>query len=144
MHPPGFSRGGCSGSGLRCSGSCPNTGQWHPWIASRHPVAGQKNSLLDQMQFVCHGSSSCSPGVVTRSEDIRAQSGRACHNGLLVQEGESGVRFQRLTRSIHRSYVVKSGVGIVDSQARGGFQSVHHGTGKNSRYSGVLVRIRYS
>jgi hypothetical protein len=56
----------------------------------------------------------------------------------------SQFRFQRLTRSIHRSYVVKSGVKIVDSQARGGFQSAHHDTGKNSRYSGALVRIQCS
>jgi len=43
--------------------------------------------------------------------------------GLLVREGESGIHYQRLTRSIHMSRVVKSGVEIVGSQARGGFQS---------------------
>ena len=39
---------------------------------------------------------------------------------------------------------MKSSVGIVGSQAKGGFQSAHHGTSKNSKYLGVLVRIRYS
>ena len=68
----------------------------------------------------------------------------AWRNGLLVREGESGFLHQRLTRSIHRSYIVKSEVKIVDSQATGGFQSANHDTGKNSRYSEVLVRIRCS
>ena len=52
--------------------------------------------------------------------------------------------YQRLTRSIHGSYVVKSVVGIAASRASGDFQSAHRGTGKNSRYSWVLVRIRCS
>jgi hypothetical protein len=46
----------------------------------------------------------------------------------------------QLTRSIHRSYAVKSGEGIVNSEARGGSESAHRGTGKNSWYSEVLVR----
>ena len=46
----------------------------------------------------------------------------------------------RLTRSIHRSYAVKSGEGIVCSEARGSSESAHRGTGKNSWYSEVLVR----
>lgn len=51
---------------------------------------------------------------------------------------------RRLTRSIHRSYIVKSEVKIVDSQATGGFQSANHDTGKNSTYSEVPLRIRCS
>jgi hypothetical protein len=51
---------------------------------------------------------------------------------------------QRLTRSIHRSYTVKSSVGIAYSGARGGVQNAHRGTGKNSTYLEVLVRIRWS
>jgi hypothetical protein len=68
----------------------------------------------------------------------------ARRNRLLVREGESGLRHQRLTRSIHRTHIVKSGKGIVDSQATGGLQSANHDTGKNSTYSEVLVRIRCS
>ena len=55
-HPPGFIRGGCGGSGLREFRGCPNAGQRHLWIARRLPTAGQKNRILYQMQFVCHGS----------------------------------------------------------------------------------------
>jgi hypothetical protein len=122
----------------------PNAGQWHLWISRMHPIASEAVGLLDQIEFVHHGSSSCSPSVCARSERVRAQFGRAWRDGLLVREGESGLQFQRLTRSIHGSRVVKSGEEIVDSQASGGFQSAHRSTGKNSRYSGVLVRIRCS
>src|ERR1700732_4230457 len=53
----------------------------------------------------------------------RRISAAAWQIGLLVREGESGVQYWLLTRSIHLSCVVKSGVEIVGSQARGGLQS---------------------
>ena len=54
---------------------------------------------------------------------------------------ESGSFNRGLTRSIHRSYVVKSGEGVDCSRARGGSRSAHRNTGRNSTYSEVLVRI---
>jgi hypothetical protein len=56
----------------------------------------------------------------TRQGAIRRRIGRF---RLLVREGESGYLYQRLTRSIHMSRVVKSAAEIVGSQARGGLQS---------------------
>jgi|SRR5580692_1401684 hypothetical protein len=69
---------------------------------------------------------------------------RRRRNGLLVREGESGFQRQRLTRSIHKLHVVKSGVGTVGNQDEGGFRIANHDTGKNSPYSEVLVRIQCS
>jgi hypothetical protein len=123
----------------------PNASQRPLDIARRHPDAAQALCLPNQIDLVHHGSSS---GQSKRGFAIRTQKGaiRATQwfDGLSVREGESGLKFQRLTRSIHMLYVVKSGEEIVDSQARGGFQSAHHGTEKNSSYSGVPVRIHCS
>jgi len=80
----------------------------------------------------------------TYGQDAKTQSGGDLGDDLLVQEGESGYRRKRLTRSIHMVNAVKSAVYIVCSDARGGCENAHRGTGKNSTYSEVLVRIRCS
>ena len=91
VQPPEFFRGGCSCNGLRLFGYCPNASQRQFWIARLHPITGQKNRILDQMQLVLHRSSSCSPRVSVPPRCAKAQSDRACCNGLLVREGESGL-----------------------------------------------------
>ena len=123
MHPPGFIRGGRIGDSLRGFRFRPNASNRHPWIARRHPGAGQKNSLLDQMELVDHGSSSCSPSPRVAPDAQRRNPATDWKIRLLVREGESGFLYQRLTRSIHMSRVVKSGVEIVGSWARGGLLS---------------------
>jgi len=131
MHPPGslprFILGGCSFDRsldhhvhFRFQ---PNAGQRPLRIAHRHPGAAQASGLPDQMRLVHHGSSSWQSergfAIRTQKSEIRLAHRR---HGLLVREGESGLLHQRLTRSIHRSNVVKSGVGIAGSNTTGGFQ----------------------
>ena len=90
MHPPGFVGGGCGGGGLLGRKASPDTSQRHLGIGGRHPVAGETADLLDQMEFIRHGSSSVSPRSNARFLDAQRRDDMAAECWTAVREGESG------------------------------------------------------
>jgi hypothetical protein len=148
--PPNFRVGWRGGRGTRNAGLHPDAGQGLLQILRRNPrwnpEAAQAKGIADRLQLVLHGSSSSRPCAHSLSRGAKAQSGE--HHQARWTLGSGGARGSdgknRLTRSIHRLYAVKSGEVTVSNQARGGYLSAHRGTGQNSTYSEVLVRIQCS